>query len=98
MIIALATAAIVLTPVSLQDPLLAQDGTFVSDHASTAVAEGRVQELHCLDLPQHHPEGERVCLTAGEWQAAFDLAAHEDSTRARERAIGLAHWYMGGSR
>ncbi|WAT18275.1 hypothetical protein OZN62_01485 [Aurantiacibacter sp. MUD11] len=93
----LATAAVVLTPVALDDPQLEHEGTFISATAQAARSDGSVDELLCLALPADHPEGTRACLTAAEWQAVFDRVAHDESIRWRERAMHIAHWYSGAS-
>lgn len=90
-------AAVVLVPVALDDPLLSRADTFISEQAASAVAQGEVEQLHCLDLPENHPDGARACLTRTEWQAVFDHVRHEESVKWRERAMQLASWYsMGG--
>ncbi len=95
MSIVLATAMVVLTPVSLDDPVLVQSDTFLSEITSDAIAQGTAEILYCLDLPEGHPDGSRACLTQDEWQAVFDTISHERSVQARERAMQITHWYNG---
>ncbi len=95
MILLVSTAAVLLTPVALTDPVLEQSDTFISEGARAAMADGSVTELHCLDLPQDHPDGARACLTATEWQAVFDRIAHQQSADRRMRAISQAQFAAG---
>lgn len=59
-------ASTMLTPVAIDDPLLKKDDTFVSAAALSAMAETDVARIHCLELPENHPDGSRACLTQAE--------------------------------
>jgi len=86
----IAASAIALTIVPANDPTLALEKTFVSQVARDALVEKSVDQLHCLDagLPEGGPD--RVCLTAGEWQAVFDRAGHDEAADRRQRLAELA--------
>ncbi|MFB0611341.1 hypothetical protein [Aurantiacibacter poecillastricola] len=88
-----ATSAVLLQPVALDDPLLQAEETFVSEAAQAAIGAGSVDRLHCLDLPQHHPNGARVCLTRNEWLEVFGRVSQEESVEARQRAMQIADYY-----
>ncbi|APE28651.1 hypothetical protein [Aurantiacibacter gangjinensis] len=87
------TAAAMITPVGLDDALLSQPETFISDIAREQMVTIAVQELHCLDLPEDASEYDRVCLSVGEWQQVFDEIAQQESVDARERAMMIAQYY-----
>ena len=95
MILSLLTAAAIITPVNLDDAILSQPETALSDQARFVVQSGE-GKLHCLDLPEDRSDFARVCLTTQEWQTVLDLAeadvAQRESVVDRHRSIALAHW------
>ena len=97
MITGILTAAVMITPVNLDDALLSQPETLLSDQARSVIADAGDSNLHCMDLPERSSDYARVCLTSGEWQVVLRGAererAREDSVTARSRAIALASWY-----
>ena len=87
--LALATAAVALTPVSLDDPVLQSPETFVSETTQAAIADGVPITVQCLDVSSEDASAKRVCLSDGEWQSVYDRIAHNRSADRRERAISL---------
>ncbi|MWV28101.1 hypothetical protein [Aurantiacibacter rhizosphaerae] len=81
-----------LTPVAIDDPLLRREDTFVSAAARVVMADAKSAPIHCLDLPENHPDGARTCLTQGEWQAVFDRIAQQESADLRDRQIARSQW------
>ena len=97
MIMSILTAAAMIVPVNLDDALLSQPETLLSDQAQTFIVEASEGKLHCMDLPERSSDYARVCMTTGEWQVVLSEAerdaARKGSEKARSRAIALASWY-----
>ena len=97
MIMSILTATAIIVPVNLDDALLSQPDTLLSDQARSLIVEAGEGNLHCLDLPEGQSEYARVCLTAGDWHVVLSEAerdaAKKESRRARDRAITLASVY-----
>lgn len=87
--LALVTAAVALTPVAVDDPILQAPETYVSKATQTAMAEGAPVSIKCLDVSSEEASASRVCLSEGEWQAVYDRIAHNRSADRRDRAISL---------
>ena len=83
----LLASTFMLTPVAIDDPSLKRGDTFASTAALSAMAETDVARIHCLELPENHPDGSRASLTQAEWQAVFDRVAQQQSADRRERQI-----------
>lgn len=94
---AMTTAAALLYPVTVDDARLREEGTIVSEAAHAAIQSNELT-IYCLDLPESAGSHTRACLTREEWDDALQLAerdaAHQDSVRARDRAIALADIYL----
>lgn len=87
--LALVTAAVALTPVLLDDPVLQSADTFVSEATRTAIAEGEPVSVQCLDVSSEDASAKLVCLSEGEWQSVYARIAHNRSADRRERAITM---------
>ncbi|MBT8426565.1 MAG: hypothetical protein KJO02_00905 [Erythrobacter sp.] len=87
--LALVTAAVALTPVSLDDPVLQSPDTFVSEATQAAIAEGERITVQCLDVSSEEASAKRVCLSQDEWQSVYARIAHNRSADRRDRAISL---------
>ena len=90
-LLAIATGFAMLYPVELQDPVLREDDTFISEAARTHMGPNNLGTLHCLDTDEMRGY-ERICLTTGEWQEIFDRIAASDAASNRDRQIGLGQW------
>ena len=88
--LAFLTAAVVLTPVAADDPLLRDPATFVSDEAQRAISAEASAGVKCLDTSSSKDGPKSVCLSESEWRAVFERVAHNRSAEQRDRAIWLS--------
>ena len=88
--LALLTAAVVLTPVAADDPLLRDPATFVSDAAQRAISAEAPADVKCLDTSSAKDAPKSVCLSDAEWHVVFERVAHNRSADQRDRAIWLS--------
>lgn len=84
-------------PVSLEDAVLQDEDTYISDTARSFMSANESGKLHCFEMPDGTSDYDRVCMTTAEWQLVFDRIALQQSINRRERAVGLAEFYLSSS-
>ena len=77
-----------LYPVSLGDPVLQAEETYLSETAQAFAASTDTGTLRCLDLSEPAAGHSRICLTSGEWQVVFDQLV-ERASEDRSYALFL---------
>ena len=92
MILFFATAAVVLVPVSGDSAGLQDSDTFVSEIARAEISERPTTVLQCMAMPEARSHINRICLTAGEWEAVSEKIETDASIERRERALRLTQW------
>ena len=84
-----------LTVVSLDDPILYTEGTYVSPVARTAIAGEVETQVRCLNLPEDAASHDVVCLADSEWRDVFARIAQDESSDVRDRQIAFSQWRAG---